>query len=77
MADCKATRADMTHELAKAAYDTAMQELSKAEDLGVMLAATAKCGAWLMGEFSAAVVLQDEEMSQLWNGGVPVTREVD
>lgn len=65
------TRADMAHELAKSAYGSALMELSKAEDLGMMLAATAKCGAWLMGEFSAATVLQDDGMTTRWKGGMP------
>lgn len=55
------TRADKAHIIAKRAYDVAMSELSKADDLGVMLAACAKCGTWIAAEASAAAYLQSSE----------------
>jgi len=58
------TRADHAHDIAKSAYDAAMTELSKAGDMGIMLAATIKCGSWLIGEYNAAVILQDGESAR-------------
>lgn len=57
------TRADRAHCIAKSAYDAAMIELSKAGDMGVMLAATVKCGSWLIGEYNAVVVLSEGDIA--------------
>lgn len=58
------TRADRAHEIARSAYDAAMKELSKAGDMGVMLAATVKCSSWLLGEYNATVALMDGETAK-------------
>ena len=55
------TRADKAHVIAKKAYEAAMRELSKSDDMGIMFAACTKCGTWIAAEASAAAYLQSSE----------------
>ena len=55
-------RADEAHAMAKKAYDAAMRELSKLDDLGMVLAACTKCGTWLMAEASAVTYLESDDL---------------
>lgn len=64
------TRADKAHVIAKRAYEAAMQELSKSDDLGIMFAACVKCGAWITAEASAAAYLQSDETAGVYMVGM-------
>lgn len=64
------TRADKAHAIAKKAYDAAMRELSKSDDLGIMFAACAKCGTWLTAEVAAAAYLQSDETASVYMVGM-------
>ena len=64
------TRADKAHSIAKRAYEAAMMELSKSDDLGVMFAATTKCGTWLTAEVASAAYLQSDETANCFIVGM-------
>ena len=64
------TRADKAHEIAKKAYEAAMRELSKADDLGIMFASCTKCGTWLAAEASAAAYIQSDETASRYMVGM-------
>lgn len=64
------TRSDKAHAIAKRAYDAAMRELSKSDDLGVMFAACTKCGTWLAAEASAAAYIQSDETASRYMVGM-------
>ena len=64
------TMADKSHVIAKRAYEAAMQELGKSDDLGIMFAACVKCGAWLTAEASAAAYLQSDETAGVYMVGM-------
>ena len=63
-------RADKAHAIAKKAYEAAMMELGKSEDLGIMFAACTKCGTWLAAEASAAAYIQSNDMASRYMVGM-------
>ena len=64
------TRADKAHAITKKAYEAAMTELSKSDDLGIMFAACTKCGTWLAAEASAAAYIQSDETASRYVVGM-------